>query len=105
MRRALGEYDICGLTTNLDFQRRLLTVEDFVRGTYDTGFIELHKEQLLGNLDGPAADEKMAAAVLAVALGGRDLPGQQSESGNGAGSAGNDPSPWQSAHRRHRLRL
>ncbi len=109
MRRALGEYDIRGLTTNLDFQRRLLLVEDFVQGSYDTGFIELHKEQLLGSLDAPAADEKMAAAVLVVALGGRELPGQQrattSEAGDGTGSASNAPSPWQLAHRRHRLRL
>jgi acetyl/propionyl-CoA carboxylase alpha subunit len=105
MRRALAEYEIRGLTTNLDFQRRLVDVEDFVRGEYDTGFIERHREALLGAGD-VAVDERMAAAVLAVALSERSQrTGRSATASEHAASAGagDNASAWLSAHRRQRL--
>jgi acetyl/propionyl-CoA carboxylase alpha subunit len=115
MRRALAEYDIRGLTTNLDFQRRLLEVEAFVTGHYDTGFIEEHREQLLGaaplspGSGGAQAsvelDEQMAASVLAVALHEREsaAPARRAAQATSEGSAAL-ASEWALAHRRQRLR-
>jgi acetyl-CoA carboxylase biotin carboxylase subunit len=114
MRRALAEYDIRGLTTNLDFQRRLLEVEDFVTGHYDTGFIEQHREALFGTsaAAADAIDEQMAAAVLVVALAERQSPAQPRalNTANAAGPASSDGaaasgtlSPWAAAYRRQRL--
>jgi acetyl-CoA carboxylase, biotin carboxylase subunit len=40
MRRALGEYSIQGIKTNLAFFRRILRFPDFVVGRLDTGLIE-----------------------------------------------------------------
>jgi acetyl-CoA carboxylase biotin carboxylase subunit len=40
MRRALGEYRVSGIKTNINFFRRILDHPDFVRGIFDTGFIE-----------------------------------------------------------------
>lgn len=40
MKRALGEFLIEGVHTNIEFQFEILTDEDFVLGKYDTGFIE-----------------------------------------------------------------
>jgi acetyl-CoA carboxylase biotin carboxylase subunit len=105
MRRALAEYDIRGLTTNLDFQRRLLEVDAFVTGHYDTGFIEEHRDQLLGTAPLTEVDEQMAAAVLAVALHERESaaparPGAHATSEGSAALA----SEWALAHRRQRLR-
>ena len=39
-RRAIGEYAITGVTTNLEFFRDLLRDEDFVAGRLHTGFID-----------------------------------------------------------------
>jgi len=103
LRRALGEYDIRGLTTNLDFLRRLVDVPAFVEGRYDTGFIEQHRRELL---DAPSAgplDERLAAAALVVALAadgeGQERPRAATASKNG----GNSSSAWRDAHRRQRL--
>ncbi len=40
MRRALGEFIIEGVKTNIDFQFELINNEDFIKGNYDTRFIE-----------------------------------------------------------------
>ena len=40
MRRALGEFIIEGVSTNIDFQFELINSEEFIKGTYDTKFIE-----------------------------------------------------------------
>jgi acetyl-CoA carboxylase biotin carboxylase subunit len=39
MRRALYEFVIEGVYTNIDFQLQILMDDDFVKGDYDTGFI------------------------------------------------------------------
>jgi acetyl-CoA carboxylase, biotin carboxylase subunit len=106
MRRALDEYDVRGLTTNLDFQRRLVRVPDFVQGRYDTGFIELHREVLLA-AEGAVpveSDPALAAAVLLGTLLGQESPpsaragaGQHSPEGSSGSSA------WATASHRRRL--
>lgn len=40
MKRALGEFVIDGLKTNIDFQYKLINTEEFQSGNYDTGFIQ-----------------------------------------------------------------
>jgi len=40
MRRALGEFIIEGVNTNIDFQFELISSDEFIKGTYDTTFIE-----------------------------------------------------------------
>jgi acetyl-CoA carboxylase biotin carboxylase subunit len=107
MRRALDEYDVRGLTTNLDFQRRLLRVEDFVQGRYDTGFIERHRDVLLA----PEAaalvepDEAMADAVLWATLLESDGQGAARETREdpAAERAAAAASGWATASRRRRL--
>ena len=39
MKRALSEFAIEGVHTNIDFQFMILSDQDFVEGNYDTGFI------------------------------------------------------------------
>ncbi|MBV4419592.1 acetyl-CoA carboxylase biotin carboxylase subunit [Clostridium tyrobutyricum] len=46
MRRALGEFVIGGISTNIDFQFDLLNSEEFVKGTYDTKYIEKYMKNL-----------------------------------------------------------
>lgn len=42
MRRALEEFIIEGITTNIDFHLKILDNEDFCKGNYNTGFIKEH---------------------------------------------------------------
>lgn len=39
MRRALAEFIISGVKTNIDYQLEILNSEEFILGNYDTGFI------------------------------------------------------------------
>lgn len=49
MRRVLYEYRITGLKTNLGYLKRIMHAPDFVRGIYDTSFIEKNSRILLRN--------------------------------------------------------
>ena len=67
MQRALGEYEIQGIRTNIPFFRRVLENPDFVAGRLDTGFID---RALAGGLmveELPSQDEERAA-LLALLL-------------------------------------
>lgn len=68
MRRALREYVITGIRTNIAFHEHLMTHPEFVRGVYDTSFIEKHR-QVLACYDSPSKDQTQAlAAAIAVAV-------------------------------------
>ncbi len=100
MRRALGEYVVTGIKTNLAFHQQLFEHPEFVAGHYDTGFIERHREALLGWPGVPAEDAVAWAAAVAIAAarleGGADARVDQ-------GSARGGLSPWVAAHRARRL--
>ena len=77
MRRALAEYHVGGIRTNLPFHRQVMRHAAFIAGDYDTGFIERHKAELA-----PAAPDEetatlaaIAAAAHARARGAGDAPG------------------------------
>ena len=40
MKRALCEYEIRGIDTNIDFQLKILNNENYIKGNFDTGFIQ-----------------------------------------------------------------
>ncbi len=67
MRRALGEYEILGVQTNVPFFRRILEHPDFVAGRIDTGFID---RSLAAGLmvEEPSSTEEEQIALLAAAL-------------------------------------
>ena len=49
MRRVLYEYKITGLKTNLSYLKRIMHTPDFVRGEYNTLFIEKNARMLQRN--------------------------------------------------------
>lgn len=49
MKRALYEYKITGVKTNIQFLERVMETPDFVNGKYDTHFISNNLEQLLSS--------------------------------------------------------
>jgi acetyl-CoA carboxylase biotin carboxylase subunit len=66
MRRALSEYVLKGITTNLRYLRHILEHPTFVNGDYDTGFLGREHAALLGTPE-PSLDHAslLAAAVYA----------------------------------------
>jgi acetyl-CoA carboxylase biotin carboxylase subunit len=61
MRRALVEYHVGGIKTNLPFHRQVMRHPAFIAGDYDTGFIERHKAELQ-----PASPDEETATLAAV---------------------------------------
>lgn len=65
MRRALDEYHVGGIKTNLAFHRLVMVNDDFIAGAYDTGFIEKNKAALTP--PPPADAQRLQAAIAAAA--------------------------------------
>jgi acetyl-CoA carboxylase biotin carboxylase subunit len=72
MRRALGEYEIFGIKTNIPFFRRLLEHPDFAAGRLDTGFIDrVLAAGLMEEAPPSPEEERVAALAAALHAGGR----------------------------------
>jgi acetyl-CoA carboxylase biotin carboxylase subunit len=71
MRRALGEYRVLGITTNLTYLKELMDDPEFVAGHLDTAFLEgFAKRRLAAQRD----EAKLVAAILAAAYTGMARP-------------------------------
>lgn len=97
MRRALGEYVVTGIRTNLAFHQKLFEHAEFVAGHYDTGFLERHKENLLGYA--PVADDKRDAVAVAVAIAAAKLERVTGAKEADVAARGSSLSPWVAHHR------
>jgi acetyl-CoA carboxylase biotin carboxylase subunit len=96
MRRALGEYVVGGIRTNLPFHERLLEHPEFIAGEYDTGFIERNREALLGG--GRLDDDERSRLAAAVAVAA--FRAQAVSAANGVTKNVREGlSPWVAAHR------
>jgi acetyl-CoA carboxylase biotin carboxylase subunit len=106
MRRALREYVVTGIRTNLGFHRRLLDQAEFVAGRYHTGFIDAHQSELLRVETLPAALDphalEIALAVVAARSDARRPDGASAQR-PGSGPEGT-LSPWVLAHRARAMR-
>ena len=96
MRRALGEYIVTGITTNLAFHEKLFNHPDFIAGNYDTGFIERNKDSLLGKRVVPAEEREAMAIAMAIAASRLEGAGSQTAQTSESGAR---LSPWVAAQR------
>jgi len=62
--RALGETVVKGITTNTAYLRRVLELEEFRKGDYDTGLLGQAKDRLLRKER--TGDEEIALAAAAI---------------------------------------
>ncbi len=100
MRRALGEYVALGtLRTNVAFHRRLFELPAFVRGDYDTGLIERHREELLAAKPLPPERARVMAAAVALAQSERDAAEARAAARNNGAprTLSVQPSAWRAA--------
>lgn len=87
MKKALSDYRIAGLTTNLHFLTRLIGHEKMAQGEIDTEFIERNKDALLV--------EKKNASKTALALATLYVLLNRANNSLETGKASLDPySPW-----------
>jgi acetyl-CoA carboxylase biotin carboxylase subunit len=102
LRRALGEFQITGVTTNIPYLLRVLDAPEFVSGKYDTGLLERNAGTLR---QAPTEDEARTVAMLAAAIA-RDLRLRRSLHAGHAGHPGapDGVSAWLAAARREGLR-
>ncbi len=101
MRRAIDEYVIVGLTTNLEFHREVLEHPDVVSGEYDTQFVA----DWLEERDGPATNyDELAELAAVLAVHRRDERLEKSTSvGQGATGKGRPASHWKKLGRLRQL--
>ena len=69
LERALGETVVKGITTNTSYLKRVLALDEFRKGDYDTGLLARGAERLLPKAEEPqalTADEEIALAAAAI---------------------------------------
>ncbi len=103
MRRALSEYVVTGIRTNIAFHQRLFEQPDFVAGRYDTGFLDRHQE-LLAFPEVPEENKAVIAVALAIAAARKEsaAAGTSEGASNGSGAENGSRgrlSPWAAQHR------
>ena len=102
MRRALSEYVVTGIRTNLSFHQRLFLHPEFVAGRYDTGFLEREKDSLVTSREIDEADREPLAVAIAIAAARMErVSGVKTAD---VGETGSRLSPWVSEHRARLLR-
>ncbi len=104
LTRALSEYFVGGIKTNISLFRRILRDADFRAARLDTGFLD----RMLQRPDGKPIDSR-AEAVAAIAagmfaaLGSTAATASERAAGGGSGTTGNAESNWKNASRREAL--
>ena len=98
LRRALAEYFVGGIKTNISLFRRILLHPDFRSGNLDTGFLDrLLKEP--APHDG-RTEERIPIAAIAAAI----FASQPSTAASGSAKAAPAPSKWKATGREEALR-
>jgi acetyl-CoA carboxylase biotin carboxylase subunit len=97
MRRALGEYVVTGIRTNLPFHERLFAHPEFVAGRYDTGFIDRYSADLLS--PSSIGEDRRAAVATALAVAAARMERATGATQATIGERGSALSPWVSQHR------
>jgi acetyl-CoA carboxylase biotin carboxylase subunit len=88
MQRALGEYQVTGIKTNLSFFRSILSHDQFQKGELNTGFIDKYYTPETSIPSANLRDVAMVAAALHASL-----------EGTSAGSRRTSESVWKQAGR------
>ena len=87
MGAALGQFEVAGVTTNIEFLGRIVKSRAFSSGDLDTGLIERNREDLFAPATAPK-DEVLAFAAFA------ELARGEASARNRASVSGDPNSPW-----------
>jgi acetyl-CoA carboxylase biotin carboxylase subunit len=95
MRRALGEYQIAGVITNIDFHKSILNNPEFIAGNLSTHFITDHYDS--DQTTSPVSEEDIAIAAAIAEHQSRCII-------SNGGSPKTTGSKWKESGRVHQLR-
>jgi acetyl-CoA carboxylase biotin carboxylase subunit len=101
LRRALGDYHLHGIATNVPYLRAALDHPAFRSGDYDTGFCARHEAELLAPPDRDLEEVVLVAAAVAAFKRDHD---QAEEFAARAGFMKSTPSGWARLGRSRSLR-
>lgn len=108
LRRALNEYFVGGIKTNISLFRRILSHPEFQAGRMDTGFLDRllkeRKQQVDGDEDAQALDAAIISAGMFAAMGQEAAGALERAVPNGSQQKGSFHSNWKAAARRESLR-
>lgn len=99
MERALKEYQIAGLKTNIAFLESVMSCDEFRKGSYDTGFVERNIAELKRRPH--ASDDEISGIAALAALIHQN---QKSQVRLVAPSSGSGDSPWKIIGRKENFR-
>jgi acetyl/propionyl-CoA carboxylase alpha subunit len=94
LQRALSEYSVLGVATNLDFLANLLAHPDVVAGHYDTNFVERHATELCAET---SSDEQRAREALLLTALAAKADHEAHARNSGGFEAGGAVSRWRDA--------
>ncbi|WIG95151.1 MULTISPECIES: acetyl-CoA carboxylase biotin carboxylase subunit [Myxococcus] len=101
-QRALSEYVVKGITTNIRYLKAILAHPEFIEGDYDTSFLTRQHDALLGAEDAKLSEMALLASVVHTyqkdQKRAKTLPGASGGQGGGNGGV----SPWKLALRTRR---
>ena len=106
LKRALSEYFVGGIKTNISLFRRILNNPDFCAAKLDTGFLDRllkQKEEIAPQIDPQAADVAVIAAGMFTVLGAAAAGSDERGSLNGNAGKPGAASKWGAAARRESL--
>ncbi len=98
LRRALSEYVVKGITTNVTWLGRALAHPEFVSGEYDTGFVPRNAAALAGEPDRELGEVAMLAGAV------RAFSREQRRTAATSNVAAKSESPWKQFGRMKSLR-
>ncbi len=102
MRRALGEFVVKGIKTSIPFHRVVMDHPVFLKGHYDTGFVDDHMDGGMPESEEPGDERRVAMMMAAIAAFRRDKA--RAEKAGSAATGRGDTAPWKSFGRRSQMR-
>ena len=103
LKRALDEYFVGGIRTNISLFRRIVNDPEFHAARLDTGFLDRMLERKENEKPEAAAADVAAVAAGIIAALGTNAPGAKSAATNGGSRAQQHESKWNVASRREAL--
>jgi acetyl-CoA carboxylase biotin carboxylase subunit len=105
LTRALDEYFVGGIKTNLSLFRRILRDPNFIAAKLDTGFLDrMVRRPEDARIDSKSAEVAAIAAGIFAALGAMTTGSGNGRGSDASGTIENESSVWKTTARRENLR-
>ena len=88
MKRALAEFRVVGVATNIPYLQQIIDLPDFVEGNLDTGFLDRHQVVAQEPVAEQEEAAQLAALLLVTGAARGEPPATPGANGNGHGRAG-----------------